>query len=835
MALDPPSSDTTIWHQIKWQRRIVIGLSLLTIALIVALIYETSLTTNGLSTDEGDRVQTHLPIITALVFVISTGFASVYMRTQRKYASSVHEWEMQLHEEGTRLSGLVAAQQEIANSGLDIETILSTAVKRSLDTTGADGAMIELPENSELVCRAAAGQLSYILGSRVPIEGSLSGTCITTGEMLMSDDVEHDERVNTYSLHGMPVGSMAVIPLKRGDDKIGVLKVTSRTLGAFNSSQIQAFQVLAGTLSPVLSDAKTFVESQKILRDRTNAYQALQESETRAETVLESLDEGVLLVDHEGVVMQTNSSATRILSVKSTELIGSVPFDRTWNPITEDGTELSEAQHNELRATSERTTQRDLVLGLEKGDHVTWLSLNTYPLSKHNNDPDTPEVLVISFRDITDRKVAESRLKQMALNDALTGLPNRRVLVDRLEHALDRARRNGLTVGVLFVDLDRFKSINDSLGHESGDELLREVAKRLLNVLRPSDTAARLGGDEFVVVCEDLADSDAARNVAERIKDSLSEPYDIQSESVVITASVGVVLSSLGSTSEELLRNADRAMYKAKEEGRSQYQMFNDSIAERAVERLEIERGLRQAIDHDQLILHYQPIVDLTTGKISGVEALIRWRHPERGLVLPTEFIDIAEDSGAIVPMGSWALHTACRQVAQGIGNTTRPISLAVNVSGRQAARPEFRGTVQHALEESGLDPSLLHLELTESVFLEAGGATISGLSRLKELGIHLSIDDFGTGYSSLTYLRRFPVDSVKVDRSFVSGVRTERHDEAIVEAVISLGGTFNLEVIAEGVENFGQAERLRELGCAYAQGFFFGAPKPAEELGDFN
>lgn len=433
-------------------------------------------------------------------------------------------------------------------------------------------------------------------------------------------------------------------------------------------------------------------------------------------------------------------------------------------------------------------------------------------------------------------RAAERRFAALGTSDPLTGLPTRTVLIDRLEHALARSSRSAGHVGVLFVDLDHFKAINDGLGHDRGDALLTSVANRLQGSLRPGDTAARLGADEFVLLCEDLQDIDAASAVASRIERALADPYRIDGENVVLTASVGVAIGAAGSTSEELLRNADRAMFRAKERGRSQFQVFTDGLASRTLARLEIERGLRSALDRDQLRLHFQPVVQLSTGTVVGAEALIRWEHPERGIVFPNEFIDIAEDSGAIVPIGRWALQEACRQAAlQQARRSDTPgierdgalgdLSVAVNVSARQVARGDFYESVVLALEASGLEAHRLCLELTESVLLEATSTTTHDIGRLKELGVRLAIDDFGTGYSSLRYLRKLPVDIVKVDRSFVAGLGVEPHDDAIVEAVIGLGRTFDIDVVAEGVERREQAERLAEMGCTYAQGFHFGRP----------
>jgi len=541
--------------------------------------------------------------------------------------------------------------------------------------------------------------------------------------------------------------------------------------------------------------------------------------------VLETVQDAVVVLDVDHRVMDANPPARELLGLPSGPLPTGVDLR---SGLRRQAIAAVDAAPwpTELVLRTGRA-QRRHVVHVQPADRNEVLSLevNASPLLEARTERITG--VVASLRDVTAQRRTEAQLSQLTFSDALTGLPNRRLLIDRLEHALARAARHGTHVGVLFVDIDRFKSINETIGHERGDALLQAVAGRLRDALRPTDTAARLNSDEFVVVCEDLAQVDDARKVAERVARSLEEAYEVGDEVVTLTTSVGIALGGPTSTSEELLRNADRAMYQAKESGRSQYQLFNDAIAARAIARLETERDLRRALDGDQLRMHYQPVVDLRTGAVSGVEALLRWMHPERGLVPPNAFIDIAEESGAIIPIGRWALAEACREAVAGVGFGA-DIDLSVNVSARQAARADFVEAVASALEESGLPPERLTLELTETVFLEAAETTIRSLTCIKDLGVRLAIDDFGTGYSSLTYLRRFPVDIVKVDQSFVGGLNVALEDEAIVEAVISLATTFSLDVIAEGVEHPDHVTSLRRLGCHYGQGYFLGRPAPA-------
>jgi diguanylate cyclase (GGDEF)-like protein/PAS domain S-box-containing protein len=438
-----------------------------------------------------------------------------------------------------------------------------------------------------------------------------------------------------------------------------------------------------------------------------------------------------------------------------------------------------------------------------------------------------------------ERKEFEAQLAYQAHHDPLTGLPNRALFLEFLMLALARARRYHTTVAVLFLDLDRFKLVNDSLGHDAGDALLVSLSERLRGVLRPGDTVARFGGDEFTVLCEDLSGAGArhqAIEVAERLLEVMEQPFLFEGEEQFLGASIGI---SLGATGDErpddMLRDADSAMYRAKERGKGRWEVFDEAMRESAIARLEIENSLHRAIERGEFRLFYQPIIALNEARCVGAEALVRWQHPERGLVPPYEFINLAEETGMIVRMGEWVLNEACRQGARWKAERpdAEPFSVAVNLSGRQLAHPGLANQVRNALEESGFDAPLLSLEITESVLMEDAEATIVAIKALKALGVRLSIDDFGTGYSSLGYLRRFPVDFVKVDRSFVDGLGTEAEDSAIVAAVVSLGHALGLRVIAEGVETELQLAELVALGCDDAQGFFFAPPQPAPDLSE--
>ena len=426
------------------------------------------------------------------------------------------------------------------------------------------------------------------------------------------------------------------------------------------------------------------------------------------------------------------------------------------------------------------------------------------------------------------------QLTQQAFRDSLTELPNRALFMDRLSHGLTRAKRRHEHLAVLFLDLDRFKVINDTLGHAVGDQVLVEVSNRLSGAVRPGDTVARLGGDEFGLLLEDVADAETAEAVAERIEAELSKSLLFEGREVFITASIGIALSSarLGMP-EEILRDADLAMYHAKAKGKARHEVFDSSMSASALDRMDLEMDLRSAISRHEFRLHYQPILRLDTGRITEVEALIRWQHAKRGLLQPDSFIGLTEETGLIVPIGQWVLTEACRQarVWQLEFPSAPPLVMSVNLSAKQFQNPSLVEEVTQALTESGLDAASLKLEITESVVMQDAPATLAKLQELKDLGIRLAIDDFGTGYSSLGYLKSFPVDTLKIDRSFVKGLSKDGNDSAIVRAVVTVAKSLNMDVTAEGVETDEQRVELKALGCDRGQGFLFARPADAEHM----
>lgn len=434
-------------------------------------------------------------------------------------------------------------------------------------------------------------------------------------------------------------------------------------------------------------------------------------------------------------------------------------------------------------------------------------------------------------RHTAEREYDQARLNYLAQFDPLTGLANRSLLWDRLDHAISRARREGQIVALMFVDLDHFKSVNDQFGHAAGDTLLRQVADRIQGVVRESDTVARLGGDEFTVILEGMHRPENAGTVADKILADVAAPYRIAGREMFMTASIGIVIYPLdGDEVDDLVRDADLAMYAAKDAGRNNYQFFTPELRAQTTQRLYLIDGLRRALaDQDGLHLAYQPKFDLPSGDVVGVEALLRWEHPEMGMVSPSRFIPLAEETDLIIPLGRWVIENACAQAARWYRSGLDQLRVSVNVSSRQFHYGDLVETVQTALDRSSLDPDQLELELTEGTLIDDVELARRTLERLRKVGVRVSVDDFGTGYSSLSYLKQFPIDALKIDRSFIDGITDSADDAAISTAIIRMGHSLRLQVVAEGVETEGQLEVLRGLGCDVVQGFLLGRPTPPE------
>ena len=544
------------------------------------------------------------------------------------------------------------------------------------------------------------------------------------------------------------------------------------------------------------------------------------EAAIRFAAIVESSEDAIISQDRSGVVTSWNPGAARLFGHTAAQMLG-----RSLIHLVAPGANDDERHHFDLvtrgQAVAPFEAQR------RRGDGtVLDVLLTLSPL--RDVDGNVVGVSTIA-RDIGDRKRLESSLRHQALHDALTGLPNRALLDDRMSHALTAAHARGSTIAVLFLDLDRFKVLNDAEGHAAGDAVLVEVAERLRAAVRPEDTVARFGGDEFVVLCE-TGGLATAHHVAERLHESLEQPFQTGGPARFLAASIGIAMAHADSTAADLLRDADAAMYRAKDLGRGRTAVFDADIRARASARLEATTALRRALGEGELRLHYQPVLDLADERLIGFEALVRWQHPEHGLLGPGAFIADAEENGLIVPLGEWVLRTALAQSARWASATAAPLHMSVNLSARQLDEPDLAHMIATALEDAAVPASTLTLEITESVVMRDVLRNVEHLRALREIGVHLSIDDFGTGYSSLVYLKRLPVTTLKIDREFVDGLGQDPHDSAIVAAVIALAQALELDVVAEGVETPRQLAELRRLGCHAAQGFLFARPVPAEE-----
>ena len=572
------------------------------------------------------------------------------------------------------------------------------------------------------------------------------------------------------------------------------------------------------------------------ITNRRRADQALLEAHERFRSAFENAPIGMMMADLDGVIIRANPALGKILGRRVDELDG-----ENINAFTHpDDRELSKSEMDRLISEGSDGSDR---YRIEKrychaDGHDVWTSVN---VSCVRNQEKEPLYFIGQIEDVTEGKALRERLAHTAIHDPLTSLPNRELFMDRLECALRQAARDRRRVAVMFLDVDRFKLINDSLGHDVGDQILCTVGDRLHGAMRVSDTLARFGGDEFTVLCGEDQNEDHALEVAERLVKAMEDPITLQSGEIFVSLSVGIALSNGDRESgATLLRNADVAMYQAKARGPSRIQIYQEANEPHVVSRLRTSNELHRALERDELELHYQPIVDLHTETLVGMEALVRWQHPTRGLLPPCEFIPLAEDSGLIAPLGAWVLNEACRQLAawsalRATGDYDEGrLNIAVNVSALQLAEPGFSRLVDEALASSGIGADRLWLEITESALIRDPDEAVRVLQGLRDLGVHWEIDDFGTGYSSLSYLQRFPVETLKIDRSFVDGLDHKPEGVAIVRAIIGLGESLGLSVIAEGVERTAEAVKLQTLGCHLAQGYLYGRPLPAGALGCF-
>jgi diguanylate cyclase (GGDEF)-like protein/PAS domain S-box-containing protein len=573
----------------------------------------------------------------------------------------------------------------------------------------------------------------------------------------------------------------------------------------------------------VLERTRELRESNRMLEQELKERQAAESRLRLLGKFFENTNEAVLIIDSRARIIEVNDAFTRITGFAKEEVIGKKPallrsdrrskrpLNNIWRSVVKSGSWQGEA--------SDQRKNGEI--------YAVWLSIS--PVRDRSN---TPTHYVAIAADISDIKKSEERLEHLAHHDSLTDLPNRTLFSDRLNQAISYAKRNEKIMAVMLLDLDRFKEVNDTLGHRLGDQLLVNVSRRLKSRLRNTDTISRLGGDEFAVILPDISSIEKAAHVAQQLMNALSEPFALEGHEVYITTSIGITIYPADSDDrDELLINADAAMYHAKSKGKNNFQFFTPAMNTKIIEKLFIESKLRHALDNNEFMLCFQPQIETGTESIVGMEALLRWTNPELGEVSAEKFIPIAEDTGLIIPIGEWVIREACREVKTWQDEGLPVMNLSVNLSARQFHRQTIIGTISRILDETGFDPQRLELEITESVIMQDVEENIQTLRGLKDLGIRLSIDDFGTGYSSLNYLKRFPIDVLKIDRSFVMDIVSDPDDSSVVSAIIALAHSLGLKVIAEGVETAEQLAFLKERGCNEVQGYYFSRPVPGHTV----
>ncbi|MGH8809060.1 MAG: putative bifunctional diguanylate cyclase/phosphodiesterase, partial [Noviherbaspirillum sp.] len=645
------------------------------------------------------------------------------------------------------------------------------------------------------------------------------GEALRTQRPVIANNFSSDLRLTPWREDAVRRGFNAKIALPLFDDKetIGVLNVYAVEQDAFDTEEVDLLQGLAQRVTSSIQAHR-----------HRNARAAAEAALRLRERAIEASTNSIMIVSAHAPdypVQYVNPAFEHITGHGSSEVIGKDCRLFLGDDFNRQGTEELRSALRDKRAGN--TVQRNV----RKDGSLFWNDIYLAPVKDEDGEV---RHFVVTQHDITAMKLSEAELQYQAHHDTLTGLPNRFLLYDRLAQAIAYSSRHARPIWLVFVDLDRFKFVNDSLGHKAGDLLLKTISERLLSAVRQTDTVARLGGDEFVLILPERTDGNASLSTTaiQRILDTVAQPLTIEGHEFFPTCSIGVATYPAdGADADTLMMHADIAMYRAKETGRNNFQFFASSMNEKTLERLRLEGELRRALERGEFVLHYQPQVDLRTGHIVGMEALIRWHHPELGMVPPQRFIGLAEETGLIVPIGAWVLRTACAQnkawQRAGLGH----LRVSVNLSARQFAQQDLAKSIIAVLDETGLAASNLEIELTESLVMTDVERAIDALRALKAIGVQLSIDDFGTGYSSLSYLKRFPIDVLKIDRSFVRDMTVDPDDAAIVASIISLSHSLKLHVIAEGVETQEQLAYLRAHGCDEMQGYYFSKPVPAEEF----
>jgi diguanylate cyclase (GGDEF)-like protein/PAS domain S-box-containing protein len=716
------------------------------------------------------------------------------------------------------LRAAISIQHELAAAGLDLKAVMQRIADRTRELTGGSAAAVRLQEGDYLITGAVSGSPEIGMPERLPVGNNLAGHAMRSRRSLLCMDTETDPRVDSALARERNVRSIIAAPLYHASRSVGVLLLYGHDPAAFGDRDVTTIELLSVVLSAALAHAAEF----EAKRDQVDAL-------ARFEATFAGALTGMLLVDLKGCILDSNPAIEELLGYGGDELRGRSAAEF-----------MHPGDHAEARAAYERMIANDEdSLRLEhrfvrRDGNVLWVDASA---SLVRDAEGRKSFMIAMIQDVTQRKKAEAALRaqaelneHQALHDALTGLANRTLFHDRVDRAVKAARRGGVRVAVLMMDLDRFKEVNDSLGHAAGDQLLVELGARLESALRASDTVARLGGDEFgVMLPEPMVPDDVLRAV-ERMRTAIERPVTVHGLQLSVEASIGIAIyPDDGDDVETLIRRADAAMYHAKEE-KAGWAFYDEDCDQHDAGRLTLISELRRALDREELTLHYQPKATLADGEVRGVEALVRWNHPTRGLVPPDEFIPVAQQTGLIKPLTSYVLNAALRQCRRWLDEGLR-LAVAVNLSPRNLLDTELPAQLEGLLERWRVEPELLDLEITESAMLVDPNRTLQTLERLSAMGLRLSIDDYGTGFSSLAYLKRASVDEIKIDRSFVMSMCDDDSDHTIVRSTIDLGRNLGLRVVAEGVETEDVWNQLAALGCTAAQGYYLSRPLPADEL----
>ncbi|HLH66406.1 MAG TPA: EAL domain-containing protein [Solirubrobacteraceae bacterium] len=717
-----------------------------------------------------------------------------------------------------RLALIVETQRELAAAGDDLEAVMALVAARSQEITGADGAMVNLVEGDVLHTRAVTGVAAGAFDARRPLSGSVARFAIRSGQPLLIEETIGDRRIDQELRAKVGDRSLICVPLFHGPQVVGTINVVSRSATErLNEEDRRTLEVLSAVLSAAVSHVA-----------EVEARRAQAAAIARFRTLFDGASIGILRLDCDGVAVEVNPAVEQLLRTEAGRLVGR-PFAQ--HVVAGDRAAVARGLDDLCRGAGGGFSMEARVRPAT-GDPV-WVALRAVAEAQ----PRGPVFVVAMMENIDERKRAEAELlrqarvnEHQALHDPLTGLPNRVLFSERIAQALRQARREGTRLAVALMDLDRFKEVNDSLGHAAGDQLLCEVARRVREVMRASDTVARLGGDEFGLVVPELAGAQDALPVIARIREALERPIRVHSLPLAVEASIGIAIyPEHGDDAQTLIQRADVAMYDCKREG-SSHAFYDCAGHEPDVGRLTLVAELRRALARGELVLHYQPKAALDSGEVRSVEALVRWQHPERGLVYPDSFIPVAQETGLIGPLTLYVVEAALRQ-GRAWRDQGLELAISVNLSARNLLDCGFPAQVAALLARWGMQARSLELEVTESAMLANPKRAKRVLTELSRLGVRLAIDDFGTGYSSLAYLRQLPIDEIKIDRSFVLGMAQQGDDAVIVRSTVDLGRNLGLDVVAEGVETLDSWNRLRELGCGVAQGYFLSRPVPADEL----